>query len=366
MREIEFSDKEGIPHFPTRIDAIRALIPRGSVGAELGVMRGNHSQNILQEVNPSRLYLVDPWFGRDARCNNVTTRFSEDSRVKVVRMDAISAAGSLPALDWYVEDTANGFGVMYDNICRYDGLLKFGGFAMFDYCDRVSSREVIRERYVALKKCLFDHGNYICVGVADDKASVVFKKIKVDENPATRTEMYRSMPKHGAGLEVGVMVGENAQELLDRTNPSSLVLIDCWDEKFTHYHSNLRLAGVPIAAGVSSSDAAFGHVKSKFKNDNRVSVVRGYFGQVAASIADQSLDWAYMDANHDYGAGLSDLRVVLPKMKNKCIIAGHDWSYVKYSGVINAVLLFLKENQEFRLSGISGERWTKSFMLKRG
>jgi hypothetical protein len=366
MREIEFSDKEGIPHFPTRVDAMRAILPPGSVGAELGVMRGNHSQNILLQVKPSRLFLVDPWFGQDARCNNVTTRFSEDSRVKVVRMDAIRAAGSLPALDWYVEDTANGFGVMYDNICRYDSLLKFGGFAMFDYCDRTSIRESIRGRYAALKKCTLDHGNYVCVGVADDKKSVIFKKIRVDKNPATREEMYGSIPRRGAGLEIGVMVGENAAELLDKTNPSSLLLIDCWDEGFTHYDSNLKIVGAARAPGESSSDAAFRSVQQRFAGDKRVSVVRNYFSVVSQSIADKSLDWAYIDGDHRYEAVLSDLRAVLPKMKDKCVVAGHDWTYVKYYGVINAVLLFLKENPAFRLVGISGERWSKSFMLKRG
>lgn len=45
---------------PSRGDLLKHL-PMGSVGAELGVFDGVFSQEILQTVRPSRLYLVDLW-----------------------------------------------------------------------------------------------------------------------------------------------------------------------------------------------------------------------------------------------------------------------------------------------------------------
>ncbi|MBW6398693.1 class I SAM-dependent methyltransferase [Roseomonas sp. HJA6] len=40
---------------------IAALLPRGGVGAEIGVFRGGFSRAIFAQARPRRLYLVDPW-----------------------------------------------------------------------------------------------------------------------------------------------------------------------------------------------------------------------------------------------------------------------------------------------------------------
>jgi Methyltransferase domain len=37
------------------------LLPRGSVGAEIGVWRGDFSSRLLRVVRPARLHLIDPW-----------------------------------------------------------------------------------------------------------------------------------------------------------------------------------------------------------------------------------------------------------------------------------------------------------------
>ncbi len=40
--------------------------PQGSVGAEIGVWRGDFAARILQVVRPTRLHLIDPWQFMDA------------------------------------------------------------------------------------------------------------------------------------------------------------------------------------------------------------------------------------------------------------------------------------------------------------
>jgi hypothetical protein len=37
------------------------LLPKGSVGAEIGVWRGDFSARVLRTVRPAKLHLVDPW-----------------------------------------------------------------------------------------------------------------------------------------------------------------------------------------------------------------------------------------------------------------------------------------------------------------
>lgn len=42
-------------------DFLLDMLPRGSVGAEIGVHVGEFSQQILQAVRPRQLHLIDPW-----------------------------------------------------------------------------------------------------------------------------------------------------------------------------------------------------------------------------------------------------------------------------------------------------------------
>jgi hypothetical protein len=50
-----------------RRDSLRAkfleqMIPKGGVGAELGVYKGHFTRTILDVVEPKRLHLIDPWY----------------------------------------------------------------------------------------------------------------------------------------------------------------------------------------------------------------------------------------------------------------------------------------------------------------
>jgi methyltransferase family protein len=104
------------------------MLPKGSVGAEIGVWRGDFSAEILRTVRPAKLYLVDPWLLRtepkyehamwggateQAQLNDVLRfvreRFREEIAagvVEVVRQDSATAAAAFPAehFDWIYLD----------------------------------------------------------------------------------------------------------------------------------------------------------------------------------------------------------------------------------------------------------------------
>jgi len=46
---------------PNPRDALLARLPRGGVGAEVGVWRGEFSRRLLETARPEKLYLIDPW-----------------------------------------------------------------------------------------------------------------------------------------------------------------------------------------------------------------------------------------------------------------------------------------------------------------
>jgi hypothetical protein len=106
------------------------LLPKGSVGAEIGVHQGDFSRVLLDEVAPSHLHLVDPWRfepspvyeralygGRledgqaemDARYRSVLERFAAEiaaGQVSVHRGTSEEVLAALPdgSLDWVYID----------------------------------------------------------------------------------------------------------------------------------------------------------------------------------------------------------------------------------------------------------------------
>ncbi len=50
-----------VPERKDERDFLLAMLPRGSVGVEIGVHLGDFSQRILNVVSPEALHLIDPW-----------------------------------------------------------------------------------------------------------------------------------------------------------------------------------------------------------------------------------------------------------------------------------------------------------------
>lgn len=148
---------------PTRNDLISLLAP-GSVGAEIGVLNGDFSAELLKS-NPSRLYLVDAWQhvtsgpyakdpanveqpGQDERYRNVVSRFKDDARVRILRERSAFAAGLLLELyraefDWVYIDADHSYSRVLTDLALWSLLIKPGGIIMgHDYIDNEKTREM--------------------------------------------------------------------------------------------------------------------------------------------------------------------------------------------------------------------------------
>jgi len=355
-KNLDFSEEHGVKHYTSREAALADLLPDGAVGAELGVMRGNNALRMIEAASPSKVYLVDPWTKRDARYHNVCEKFKGDTRVVVQRTTALGASYD-ESLDWYEEDSALGGLAMYDHMVAYDKRLKFGGLAMLDYCRR-PSWGVREDRADCLHKFLLHNGNYVCVGCVPYNDTVILRKLMVERSFATRADLYTALPKNGNGLEVGVLIGANAKVLRDVTSPASMTLVDCWDDLFAGYDRHLESVGLDGNAANAEE-----HVRTTFPTAR---VIRGFSPAALSCLEDGFFDWAYVDGNHKYEAVYADLCAIKSKMKPSCVIAGHDWSLNKFNSVVAAVLRFASENKDFVLHGLSRERASKSYLLKRG
>jgi hypothetical protein len=140
-----------------RGDLLRQL-PRGSVGAEIGVHEGRFSEKLIARVKPRKLYLIDPWhyesegvlakslFGgekggsqaaMDERAGRVAAKFaSEISRgqVKILRgfSDAVVDQIGLEELDWVYIDGNHAYEYVKKDLELYAARVKPGGLITGD------------------------------------------------------------------------------------------------------------------------------------------------------------------------------------------------------------------------------------------
>jgi len=170
----------GKPPWPNRIDRLRAAVgrrvssrsrrarsklrenararqvlleklPTGSVGAEIGVWKGDFSAELLERVKPAALHLVDPWafqpdlpnawYGGSAAGSQhdmdeihdgVLARFAEQmaaGRVRVHRATSEQAAGEFAPgeLDWVYLDGGHRYEAVRAELELYPRLVRRGG-----------------------------------------------------------------------------------------------------------------------------------------------------------------------------------------------------------------------------------------------
>jgi hypothetical protein len=132
------------------------LLPRRSVGCEIGVWKGDLSAALLRYVRPKLLYLIDPWLfmpdkpkaiygGREATSQadmdaiheQVLARFEDErrrGRVVVLRETSAGAAPAIPngLLDWVYVDGDHSYGAVRHDLDAYAPKLKPGGLLTGD------------------------------------------------------------------------------------------------------------------------------------------------------------------------------------------------------------------------------------------
>lgn len=135
---------------------------------------------------------------------------------------------------------------------------------------------------------------------------------------ATREDMIRTLVRAGmVGAEIGVRRGEFSLEFLKL--PIAMIhLVDAWSDG----------AGEPAPAGDHESNyAATLHNLRGHLPGGRVTITRGKSVQVAAHWPfEHQLDFVYIDACHEYGAVLDDLRHWCRIVKPGGLIMGHDYT----------------------------------------
>ncbi|MGA2089340.1 MAG: class I SAM-dependent methyltransferase, partial [Stellaceae bacterium] len=133
---------------------ILSLIPRDGICAEIGVWKGDFSQEILRR-NPKELHLIDPWLfspsypqryyggaiarnqhDMDAILAQVKSRFGGNPEVKIHRKKSFEAARQFPEFyfDWvYIDGDHSYEAVLGDLVAWYPKVKHKGIIALDDY-----------------------------------------------------------------------------------------------------------------------------------------------------------------------------------------------------------------------------------------
>lgn len=123
----------------------------------------------------------------------------------------------------------------------------------------------------------------------------------------------------GSGLELGVAFGENAEQILLKSELKVLYLVDPWDY-------------VPDQSPVGFGDAikdwqgCYDYCIDKLKPfKDRYYLLKMASAEASKLIPDGSLDFVYIDANHMSPYIDEDLRLWYPKVKSGGVFSGHDY-----------------------------------------
>ena len=157
-----------------------------------------------------------------------------------------------------------------------------------------------------------------------------------------RQTVLQRLPTKAVGAEIGVWQGDFSEGILSIAEPTKLYLIDAWRSFEDDAHKDALYHGI----GHRKMDEIYQGVANRFGAEiasGQVELVRAMSEVAIPPIPDQSLDFAYIDADHSYEGVSGDLALIWPKIKDGGQIVLDDYRLGRWwrDGVIRAVNEFL-------------------------
>lgn len=119
------------------------------------------------------------------------------------------------------------------------------------------------------------------------------------------------------GAELGVQKGEHAEQLL-AAGVWHLYMVDLWSEQANYFD----IANVSNAQHAANMREAMMRVE---KYPFKTTVLVGPSALQASKVADGTLDFIYVDADHKLASVRADLAMWYPKVRSGGMICGHDF-----------------------------------------
>lgn len=145
-------------------------------------------------------------------------------------------------------------------------------------------------------------------------------------------ELLKNVP-HKIGAEIGVFEGDTTIRLLSKLpNLERLICVD----PFEHYPEHTKTLN-PNKAKFHDADfnkvfKTFSDRVKQYGEGKDVQIYTMYSVEASNKIADRSLDFAFIDANHSYNYVYMDIMSWLPKIKIGGLLTGHDYKVRGHRG----------------------------------
>lgn len=123
----------------------------------------------------------------------------------------------------------------------------------------------------------------------------------------------------GEAAEVGVQRGLFSRALLDRWQGAMLHLIDPWRHFEGGYQDIGNVSDEQHEAFMREAERNLEPHRGRYRMHRKLSL------EAVSSFDDNSLDFVYIDANHEFQAVLDDIHSWFPKVKPGGVMAGHDY-----------------------------------------
>ena len=144
------------------------------------------------------------------------------------------------------------------------------------------------------------------------------------------------------GAEIGVARGEFSKHLLLHMPKLKLYAIDAWQ----------TFDGYDEARPQPYMEKAYISAKNNLANYHNVEIIRDWSMNAVKKFRDESLDFVFIDAAHDYKNVSDDIKEWSKKVKKGGLVCGHDYSKSykpEIYGVIEAVDDYIKKNNIYPL-----------------
>lgn len=150
------------------------------------------------------------------------------------------------------------------------------------------------------------------------------------------SKFFNENPEIKIGAEIGIAGGNHIKTLLEKTAIEKIYGIDPLDTVYAG-------TGVNVESVFGSVDNLYKEIYEMLQPyGQRSEIIRSYSLDAAQHFQDNSLDFVFIDAMHDYENCFNDIRAWAPKVRKGGFVMGHDWNHPSFPGVTRAV----KENFE--------------------
>ncbi len=154
------------------------------------------------------------------------------------------------------------------------------------------------------------------------------------------TELICVFAKNGVGAEIGVAKGKLSIRLLNNEDVKHLYLIDPWLGRYTKIRDT-------NSKNQAEMDRRYNNVVKMCEEfPNKSTILRKTSKDASKDIPDGSLDFVYIDANHEEEEVYNDLKYWIPKVKQGGLVMGDDW-YRGFPGVVDGVVKYVSEHYPF-------------------